>query len=198
MTLPPPKTARDVADVTLLGRIAAGDRLAFEELFHHYHQRLFGYLLKLTRRVEVVEEVLNDVLLTIWTDAGRFAGRSRPSTWIFGIAHHKALRALRPGPWVREGDAESAEGRGEVDPADPPLERALHRELADELGRALSALSPDHRAVVELTYFEEFSYPEIAEILGCPVNTVKTRMFHARRRLREILHRSGRHSGSVS
>jgi RNA polymerase sigma-70 factor (ECF subfamily) len=181
-------------DLALLGRISGGDRTAFEELYRHYHPRLFGYLLKLTRRPELVEEVLNDVMFTVWTDAGRFAGRSRPSTWVFGIAHHKALRALRPHGVEADSDLEGRIAIG----SEPPEDRALHRELADELGRALSELSAEQRAVVELTYYEEFSYPEIAEILGCPVNTVKTRMYYARRRLREILESGGRRSGRVS
>lgn len=193
------------SDAELLGRIAAGDRHAFEEIYHRYHPRLFGYLLRLTRRPELVEEVLNDVMLTVWTDASRFAGRSRPSTWIFGIAHHKVLRALRPHGAEPLGVAERSAApatarRIEEEPSGetPAEDRAIQHELAGEIGRALSALSADHRAVVELAYYEEFSYPEIAAILGCPVNTVKTRMFHARRRLREILQSFGRRAGSVS
>ena len=178
------------SDYELLARVAAKDRAAFEELYRRYYPRLFAYVFRLTRRADVVEEVLNDAMLAIWTHADRFAGRSRPSTWIFGIAHHKALKALgrlRPhqqasGEEPREGDA--------VEPQSPDslLER---RELRGVLGQGLRQLSTEQRAVVELTYFHEFSYAEIAQILDCPVNTVKTRMFHARRRLRALLPQLG-------
>jgi len=171
-------------ELTLLRRVAAKDRRAFEALYNLYYRRLFGYLLKLTRKAELVEEVLNDVMLAIWKGAGTFDGRSRPSTWIFGIAYHKALKALARRP--RESDGDPEEGPEPVD-ADEPESLAARRELAGVLGRAIGALSPEQRAVVELTYYYGMAYQEIAEIVGCPVNTVKTRMFHARRRLKELL-----------
>jgi RNA polymerase sigma factor (sigma-70 family) len=171
-------------ELALLRRVAAKDRRAFETLYHLYYRRLFGYLLKLTRRAELVEEVLNDVMFAIWKGAASFDGRSRPSTWIFGIAYHKALKALARRPAEVDGDAE---GRPEPVDRDEPESLAARRELAGVLGRALGSLSPEQRAVVELTYYYGLAYPEIAEIVGCPVNTVKTRMFHARRRLKELL-----------
>jgi len=167
-------------ELTLLRRVATKDRKAFEALYNLYYRRLFGYLLKLTRRAE---EVLNDVMLAIWKGAASFDGRSRPSTWIFGIAYHKGLKALARRPAEVDGDSEGPEP---VD-RDEPESLAARRELAGVLGRALGSLSPEQRAVVELTYYYGLAYPEIAEIVGCPVNTVKTRMFHARRRLKELL-----------
>ena len=170
-------------ELALLRRVAAKDRKAFEALYHLYYRRLFGYLLKVTRRAELVEEVLNDVMLAIWKGAASFDGRSRPSTWIFGIAYHKALKALARQP------QEPGEERERPEPVDreEPESLAVRRELATVLGRALSELPADQRAVVELTYYYGLAYQEISEIVGCPVNTVKTRMFHARRRLREML-----------
>jgi RNA polymerase sigma factor (sigma-70 family) len=176
--------ARDPqAEVALLRRIAAKDRHAFETFYGLYHRRLFSYLFKLTRRPDLVEEVLNEVMFVIWEKAGTFDGRSRPSTWIFGIAYHKALKALAQRQ-VSQIDEDTPEP---VDQRDEPENLAVRRELASALGKAMSALSPDHRAVVELTYYYGRSYQEISEIVGCPVNTVKTRMFHARRHLRELL-----------
>jgi len=128
--------------------------------------------------------VLNDVMLAVWKGAASFDGRSRPSTWIFGIAYHKALKALARRP--EEQEDEDGERPEPVD-AEEPEQLAARRELAGVLGRALGALPPEQRAVVELTYYYGLAYQEIAEIVGCPVNTVKTRMFHARRRLRELL-----------
>ena len=189
-----PMPAMPDEELSLLRRVADADRKAFETLYHLYYRRLFAYLFKLTRRGDLVEEVLNDVMFAIWTGAARFDGRSRPSTWIFGIAYHKALKAL-----ARQASAggtrAAAAGTGddlgrEVEEAatgEGPQSLLERREVANTLGKALGALSAEHRAVVELTYYYELSYGEIAEIVGCPVNTVKTRMFHARRRLRELL-----------
>jgi RNA polymerase sigma-70 factor (ECF subfamily) len=170
----------------LLRRVAAKDRVAFEELYHRYYPRLFGYVFRLTRRADLVEEVLNDAMLAIWTHAARFAGRSRPSTWIFGIAHHKALKALGRLRPHQQATGEEPRDSDALEPLGPDslLDR---RELRGLLGQALRRLSTEQRAVVELTYFHDFSYQEIAQILDCPVNTVKTRMFHARRRLRDLL-----------
>ncbi len=179
-------TAED--DLVLLERVAAKDRRAFERLYQIYYPRLFGYILKLTRRSELVEEVLNDVMMAVWAGAGRFAGRSRPSSWIFGIAHHTALKALRRRHYALEEPEEAA---GEPVAEGEPESLLQRREERDLIGRALARLSVEQRAVVELTYFHGFSYPEIADILACPTNTVKTRMFHARRRLREILPQLG-------
>jgi RNA polymerase sigma factor (sigma-70 family) len=178
-------------ELSLLRRIAQKDRRAFEELYTLYYRRLFSYLFKLTRRAEMVEEVLNDVMLVIWRKAGSFDGRSRPSTWIFGIAYHKAMKALakrRPG----EQSGEDPE-REPLEPVerDEPESLLARRELATTLGRALLAISPEQRAVVELTYYYGLSYQEISSVVGCPVNTVKTRMFHARRRLRDLLPEMG-------
>jgi RNA polymerase sigma-70 factor, ECF subfamily len=170
-------------ELALLRRVAAKDRKAFEALYHLYYRRLFGYLLKLTRRAELVEEVLNDVMLAIWKSAPSFDGRSRVSNWIFGIAYHKALKVLARRPEEQEGEGD----RPEPVDSEEPESLAARRELAGVLGRALGALPPDQRAVVELTYYYGLAYQEIAEIVGCPVNTVKTRMFHARRRLRDML-----------
>jgi len=170
-------------ELALLRRVAAKDRKAFEVLYHLFYRRLFGYLLKLTRRADLVEEVLNDVMLAVWKGAPGFDGRSRVSTWIFGIAYHKGLKALAR----RQGEPQEEGERPEPVDDEEPERLAARRELAGVLGRALGALSPEQRAVVELTYYYGMAYQEIAEIVGCPVNTVKTRMFHARRRLRELL-----------
>jgi RNA polymerase sigma-70 factor (ECF subfamily) len=171
-------------EVRLLERVRERDRDAFEELYRLYAPRLFGYLLRVTRRPEVVEEVVDEVLLTVWRQAGQFEGRSRPSTWIFGIAYRKAMRALR-----------RQRRRPETDPLPPDLRastegpegRTIRRERAEMLSRALAELSPDQRAVIELTYYQGFSCREAAEALGCPEGTVKTRMYYARRRLSGVL-----------
>jgi RNA polymerase sigma-70 factor (ECF subfamily) len=187
-----PTPAPDARDQDLLARIEAGDRAAFEELYRAYYPRLFGYAWRMTRRRELVEEVVDDVLLEVWRSAARFDGRSRVSTWIFGIAYRKTLKGLsrlRPTAPPSEIPVE--------DPGRDPEQRASDRETSETLEAALRELSSDHRAVVELTYYHGLSYPEIAAIVDCPVNTVKTRMFHARRKLRRLLEHWGWSSGDV-
>lgn len=172
-------------DEALLARVAAGDRRAFETLYRRFYRRLYGFLSRFLDERGQIEEVLDDVMMVVFRDAGRFEARSRVSTWIFGIAYRSAQHARRP----RASEAFFA---GLEDPAAlalaaEPQANAPRFELRQLIDQALALLSPEHRLVVELTYFEDCSYQEIALIADCPVGTVKTRMFHARKRLREIL-----------
>lgn len=176
-----PSGARQDAD--LIDRIVGGDRRAFDELYRVYQPRLGRFLLSILRRATLVEEVFNDTMLVVWSNPGRYNGQSKVSTWIFAIAYRKALKALRRSD-------EPVEDRGAELRASPDAgpEQLLGRAQArDVLSRAIGELSADHRAVVDLTYFHEIGYREIAELMDCPVDTIKTRMFHARRRLRRKL-----------
>lgn len=164
----------------LLAAVARRDRNAFTELYRIYQRRLYGYLRRFIGNAVIAEEIVDDVMFVVWTDAKKFKGKSAVSSWIFGIAYRKALNALR-----REGRYE-APLRRDVETAEP---QGVSRADLDLIHAGLAGLSPDHRQVVELTYFCGYSYQEIAEIADCPVNTVKTRMFHARRRLKVLLPR---------
>ena len=178
-----------------LRRIAGGDRRAFEQLYHAYQRRVAAYLFRLLSDADAAGEVTNDVMVTVWKEAKRFEGRSKPSTWIFGIAHHKALSELR-----RRGRypvADLDEAREAPDGGESPEARMTRAELRTTLKRALQQLSAEHRAVIQLTFFQNLSYKEIAAIQGCPVNTVKTRMFHAKKKLQPILERMAIGSNSV-
>jgi RNA polymerase sigma factor (sigma-70 family) len=169
-----------VEELRLLGLIRQGDRNAFEQLYRMYHPRLTRFLMNLVRRPQLVEEVLNDTLMVVWERSDSFNGASKLSTWIFAIGYRKAMKALR-----RQQDPvedPEADRRPSLVP-DPEQEFSQNRTHA-LLIKAMSELSADHRAVVDLTYFHEMEYREIAGILNCPVDTVKTRMFHARRHLR--------------
>jgi RNA polymerase sigma factor (sigma-70 family) len=173
-------------DETLLREVAAGDRTAFEVLYRRFYRRLYGFLARFLAERGQIEEVLDDVMLVVFRDAGRFEARSRVSTWIFGIAYRSAQHARRP----RAADArlEAIESEEALAVKAGAAEARTPRfELRQLIDRALALLSPEQRLVVELTYFEDCSYQEIAAIADCPVGTVKTRMFHARKRLKEIL-----------
>jgi RNA polymerase sigma factor (sigma-70 family) len=176
-----PRAERD--EVRLLGRIAAGDMRAFEELYRSYYPRLMRFLERMTRRPGLVEEVLNDTMLVVWRRADDFNGGSKVSTWIFAIAYRKALKALQR--FDEPVDDEPVQARPDPEPG-PELQVDLWQ-LRQALTKALEGLSAEHRAVVDLTYFHGLGYREIAEIVSCPVDTVKTRMFHARRKLRALL-----------
>ena len=178
-------TAAALAEVNLIARVAtARDLRAFEELYRTYHVRLTRFLERLTRRHDAfVEELLNDTMLVVWKRADSYNGRSKVSTWIFAIAYRKTLKALR-----RADDATQDHEPEQHASADPGPEQQLEqRQLRSVLGCALRELTPEHRAVIELTYFQGAAYSEIAQIVECSVGTVKTRMFHARRRLRALL-----------
>ena len=171
------------ADLRLISRVRGGDRQAFDELYRLYRVRLERFLGNLVRHPQIAEEVLDDTLLVVWERAAGFKGESKLSTWIFAIAYRKAMKALRR--YDAPVDDPNAENRASVE--DSP-EQAFGRTRLHELLRdAIAELSPEHRGVVELTYFNDLSYREIAEIMGCPVDTVKTRMFYARRHLKRRL-----------
>ena len=177
--------SRNESDLRLLERIERGDRAALHELYAAYHHAVLRFMQRVTKSLELAQEGVNDVMLTVWRNSKSFGRRSSVSTWIMGIAYHKALKALASRRrWSsRFGfDIDDFEDRREaaVDPDE-------HRDLRDLLAKALDDLPPAQRAVVELTYFGGYSYEEIGTITGCPVNTVKTRMFHARAKLRKAL-----------
>jgi RNA polymerase sigma-70 factor (ECF subfamily) len=167
----------------LLDRVSAKDVHAFEELYRVYQPRLTRFLINLVRRPQLVEEVLDDTMMAVWQTAGSFRGASKPSTWIFAIAYRKAVKARAR--WPEPVEDPENDTRVSDDPA--PDEGLHNQRLHEALRAAMDLLSPDHRAVVDLTYFHGLGYREIAEIMSCPVDTVKTRMFHARRRLKEAM-----------
>ena len=171
----------EMSDEALVAAVAQGDMKAFEMMHKKYFPKLMHFAKRMVNSPEAAEEVANDVLMTVWRTADRFEGRSKPSTWMFGIAYRMALKQ-RQKLGLRRGDVELDEGMigDDKDTAEAVI-------LATDLGNALEQLKPELRAVVELTYYNGYLYTEIAEILECPVGTVKTRMMTARRRLREML-----------
>ena len=167
----------------LLDRVRARDLRAFEQLYRLYQPRLGRFLFNLLQRPQLVEEVLDDTMMVVWESAGSFRGTSKLSTWIFAIAYRKAIKAKAR--WPEPVEEQPVDMRVSVDPR--PDEELQRQQLHESLIAAMSGLSANHRAVLDLTYFHGMGYREIAEILNCPVDTVKTRMFHARRRLKEAL-----------
>jgi RNA polymerase sigma factor (sigma-70 family) len=167
----------------LVARTAAGDRRAFEALYRSYLPRLARFLYRMSASAPLLEEIIDDTMLVVWRKAASFDGSCRVSTWIFAIAYRTARKALRlaDDPFDLDADALPCDSAWEPDSA---LDA---RQRHDAVATALDALPMAQRMVVTLTYFHDMGYEEIAGILECPVNTVKTRMFHARRRLRTLL-----------
>ena len=178
-SIPTVGSSAEERECALLARIARHDNAAMRELYLLYHRRLARFLMRLTTRYELAEEIINDTFWVIWQHAGDFRGASRVSTWIMGIAYRRGLKTLRyAGPPLGDIDVVTAAGTEEP---------AQQEELNEWLDVALQRLPAEQRMVIELAYHVGHSCEEIASIMQCPVNTVKTRMFHARRKLKTLL-----------
>lgn len=173
-------------DRELLTAVAAGDEAAFERLYQRYERRAYQYALSIVRDRTVAEEVVVDAMTSVWHGASGFAGESQVSTWILGIARHKALDALRRG-------AKRAHNATLEDCPELPSEAETPAETADRVSstrlarRAMAMLSPDHQEILRLTFFEELPYEEIAVLLSIPGNTVKTRVYYAKQQLKRCI-----------
>jgi len=170
----------DARDRALIERIARADRAALKELYLLYHRRLARFLTRVTSRYDLAEEIINDTFWVVWQRAAQFRGASHVSTWIMGIAYRRGLKALRRAT-LRAGVPDTTEEGGA---SHEPWTGAERREW---LSVALERLPSEQRLVLELAYHLGHSCEEIAQIMDCPVNTVKTRMFHARKKLKLLL-----------
>jgi RNA polymerase sigma-70 factor, ECF subfamily len=179
---------QSTSDEVLIGRIANGDRLAMQVLYARYHVRVFRFVVRLVRNEATAEDLISEVFLDVWRQAGRFEGRSTVSTWMLAIARFKAISALR-----RRSDEElDDETAGAIeDLSDDPATVLEKKDKSVMIRKCLMGLSAEHREIVDLAYYHEKSVEEVAEIVGIPENTVKTRMFYARKRLAELLKAAG-------
>lgn len=181
------KWMNTLSDDDLIKHIATGDRLALEALYGRHRVKLYRFLLRLTNNETAAEDILSDVFFDVWQQAGRFEARSTASTWLFAIARFKALSARRERQHLELGTDEAMI----EDPGDDPENLMQKADKGDIIGRCLNRLSVPHREVIDLVYYHEKSIKEVGEILRIPENTVKTRMFHARKRLSELLVAAG-------
>lgn len=176
------------SDDNLIGRIGNGDRLAMQVLYARHHVRVYRFMLRLVRNETTAEDLLSDVFLDVWRQAGKFEGRSAVSTWLLGIARFKALSVLRQRGEVELDD----ELAGAIeDHADDPEIAMAKKDKGETLRQCLTKLSAEHREVIDLVYYHEKSVDEVATIVGVPEATVKTRMFYARKKLSELLKERG-------
>lgn len=179
---------RALSDETLVAGIAGGDRSAMHALYVRHSRSVYRFALRLLGDPSAADDVVNTVFLDVYRAAGRFEARSQVSTWLLAICRNKALALRRrrsPEPLsdavvlaIADGD-ESAESR------------LIRADRAAALRRCLARLSAAHREIIDLVYYRDLSVEEAAQVLGIPRNTVKTRMFYARRHLAQLLAEAG-------
>jgi RNA polymerase sigma-70 factor (ECF subfamily) len=180
--------AQATSDEMLLESIAAGEKAAMHVLYARHNVRVYRFILRIVGDASVAEDLVSQVFLDVWRTAGQFEGRSQVSTWMLAIARFKALTALRN---RRHEDIDQDEVMQIADGGDTP-ETAMDRsQTSTTLRQAIALLSPAHREIIDLVYYHEKSVEEVAQIIGIPQATVKTRMFYARKHLGELLKEAG-------
>jgi RNA polymerase sigma-70 factor (ECF subfamily) len=177
-----------LGDDVLLKQIADGNKLAMRALFARHQVRVYRFVLRIVRDGALAEDVVSEVFIDAWQHAGRYEGRSTVSTWLLGIARHKALTAANRRQ-TETIDSETA--MNVVDPANTPEAELGQKDTGAVIRRCLASLTPEHAEIIDLVYYQEKSIKEIVEILGIPENTVKTRMFYARKRLAALVTAEG-------
>jgi RNA polymerase sigma-70 factor (ECF subfamily) len=174
----------DERERALLAGVARRDRSDFEALYKLYHRPLERFLFRMSVSPELAGEIINDTFYVVWSNASRFRGESRVSTWIMGIAYRRALKALQRSRAIAQLEDDETFGQTDADDRSN-----VNRELEDWILRGLNELPAEQRVAVELVYYFGHSLEEIGEIMGCRASTIKARMFHARARLRSVLSR---------
>lgn len=178
----------DADDKELLRRIAKRDQTAMNALYARHNVRLYRYLVRLTRNEAVSEELMSEVFLETWRKAASFEGRSAVSTWLLSIAHNRAVSLLRKKSDEPLDETMASQVADETDSPEIALQK---RSKGNALRACMERLSTDHREIIDLVYYHDKSISEAAEIIGIPENTVKTRMFYARKKLAELMREVG-------
>lgn len=180
-----PSMTQSADDLDLIRRLKAGDDDAVRDLYARYGQRLYAYALRLMNDPAMAEDVTQNTLITVWRTVGSFRGEGRLIAWLLGIVHHTAMKALRSAS--PDSDPSAEESVPDQQPS--PEEQAQGQEMRRWVQDGLASLSVEHRTVLELVFYQGLSLSEVAEILDCPLGTVKSRLSYARQHLRGILTR---------
>ena len=180
--------SRDASDAALVEAIAKRDKNALQTLYRRHNVKVYRFALRFIRDESTAEDVVSEVFIDVWRQAGRFEHRSQVSTWLLAIARNKALSMLR-----RRAETSLDEEVAEFieDSSDNPEVTMQKQERSAILRSCLDQLSPAHREIIDLVYYHEKSVDEVAEVIGVPANTVKTRMFYARKRIGEMMAAQG-------
>jgi RNA polymerase sigma-70 factor, ECF subfamily len=182
---------QDLPDSDLVKFCVPNNEEAFAILYHRYEKRVFQYLMTILNEPTLAEETLVEVMLAIWKSLNTFQGQSKVSTWIFGIAHHKAVDALRKVTSRQRSGMPLEEIMETAESLNNPMKDIQQKCMADLATQGLITLSADHREILHMAFYEELSYPEIAELLQIPINTVKTRVYYAKQQLKKNLQHQG-------
>ena len=182
------EASHDASDVALVDAIGKGDKNALQALYRRHNVKVYRFALRFIRDEAAAEDLVSEVFIDVWRQAARFERRSQVSTWLLAITRNKALSALR-----RRAETALDEEVAEFieDPSDNPEVTMQKQERSEILRSCLEQLSPAHREIIDLVYYHEKSVDEVAEVIGVPANTVKTRMFYARKRIGEMMAERG-------
>jgi RNA polymerase sigma-70 factor, ECF subfamily len=183
------KSGTDASDTALLTAVAAGDRRAMQVLYARHSVRVFRFILRMINNPSLAEDLVSEVFLDVWRNARSFKAKSQVSTWLLAIARNKAFSAFRrrSDEQLDDDDALAVVG----DPADDPEALMEKEDRSAIVQKCLAQLSPAHREILDLVYYHEKSIGEIAEIVGIPAGTVKTRAFYARSHMEKFLKSAG-------
>lgn len=173
----------------LLNRIARQDQAAFQELYKAFSRKVYAYVLNQLKDHMRAEEVLVDTMHEVWRFPTRFRGDSQFSTWLIGIARNKVLmsfRGRRP-----DEDHDDIDDLAESRAGDTPdgYDTLAGQQRHDGVRRCMDKLSDEHRESLHLVFYEGLALAEVADVQRVPENTVKTRLFHARQKIKKCLQR---------
>jgi RNA polymerase sigma-70 factor, ECF subfamily len=180
-----------ISDEALLKSIAAGSKSAMRVLFGRHNVRVYRFALRLAGNAALAEDIVGEVFLDVWRQANSFEGKSKVATWLLTIARYKVLSAMRRRSWELPLNEETTTAI--VDPTADPEAAVCRSNRSDVIRRFLNRLSPAHREIIDLVYFHENSISEVAQIVGIPASTVKTRMYYARQHMAKLLKTVGIH-----
>jgi RNA polymerase sigma-70 factor (ECF subfamily) len=172
----------------LLTRIATGDAKAMHVLYQRHRGSILRFVMRFVRGRSEAEDVVNEVFFEVWRAASAFQGRSQVVTWLMAIARNKALAIAHR----RTAEPLSDELSDLVeDPDDNPELMTEKTQRGSIIRNCLAKLSPAHREIIDLVYYRESKIDDVAKAIGVPRNTVKTRMFYARKELGQLLGAQG-------
>jgi RNA polymerase sigma-70 factor, ECF subfamily len=172
------------SDENLIRAIGTGSQTAMRTLYGRHHIRVYRFITRIVLDIGCAEDLVSEVFLSVWRQASTFENRSQVSTWILSIARFKALTALSR---RQAGQLDEAATEMVADTADTPEQTVLRTDRNAQLRGRITQMSREHREVIDLVYYHDKSVEEVAEIIHLPKNTVKTRMFYARKGLARLL-----------
>lgn len=171
----------------LLARIGKQDQAAFEELYKAFSRKVYAYVLNMLKDHVKAEEVLVDTMYQVWRNPAQFRGDSQFSTWLIGVARNKALMVFRGRRPDEEHDDLDDVAETVADDGEDGYTTLAQKQRTDGVRHCMNKLNDEHRECMHLVFYEGYSLAEVAAVQRCPENTVKTRLFHARQKIKNCL-----------